>query len=188
MRWTDEKIKDEILWCIELLGIDRMPTSVELTKELGRNDLHLKICRTLTYKGWAEKLNLRRKGSDTLTGEIEEFNTKSNLEKMGFSVEKMSARHPFDLLINNSIKIDIKVSKIHNFKGYECFVFKTKQNAPCDLFICIGEFMGNRKIYVIPSKLVHASTLTIGKNSKYNQFIDRWDYLHKFNDFYKTIK
>ena len=44
------------------------------------------------------------------------------------------------------------------------------------------------KTYVIPSKFLHKTQLSIGVNkSKYDYFLDRWDYVEKFNSFYEEI-
>jgi hypothetical protein len=48
---------------------------------------------------------------------------------------------------------------------------------------------GNKveRTFVIPSKNLKLVSLCIGKNSKYNKYINRWDYIDKYDKFYKSL-
>ena len=75
---------------------------------------------------------------------------KEILEKLGYQVQKMTTKHPYDLLINDNVKIDVKVSRCCNNNGFKFYSFNLerkyhncdinypivftcqKQCAPCD--------------------------------------------------------
>ncbi len=189
MKWTDELIEKELLKSIKVLQIERMPTANEL-KTIGRNDLHCKISRTKKYSGWAEHLGLELKQSETVKGQKYESKLKKRLESKGYKVEDMTTKHPYDLLVNKNVKIDVKVSAPHYHFGSRCHTFRpSKKHPTCDLYICIAldEQEKFEKVFVIPSKFAQLVTLNICKESKYNAFIDRWEYIDRYTEFYNTL-
>ncbi len=187
--WTDEKIETEIMNISSALGIKRMPTSSEL-KTLGRNDLHCKISRTKKYSGWAEHLGLDRKQSETLMGQgYEDFITKE-LENQGHKVERMSTKHPYDLLINDTVKVDVKAGKSYIMRGSRVHSFGiNKKDQTCDIYIvlAIDEKDAIERTFIIPSHFLKVVSLCIGRESKYNKFIDRWDYIKTYSAFFGKV-
>lgn len=187
--WTEEKVKLEIFKAMDVLMIDRMPTSLEL-KTLGRNDLHLKICRTKKYSGWASYLDLERKKSETVDGQENEQYISDYLTNKGFSVQRMSTKHPYDLVINDTVKVDVKTGRPYLLRGSRVHTFGISKKEPtCDIYICLA-FDEKEKIernLIIPSHYLKIVTLCIGKESKYNKFIDRWDYIDKYSEFYSSV-
>lgn len=188
--WTDPEISEEIKKCMSALVIERMPTANEL-KSLGRNDLHCVISRTKKYSGWAEELGLSLKSCDTRTGQAYESETENMLIHRGYKVERMSTKHPYDLLVNDHIKIDVKIAKPHILRGEsKVHTFSTrKENPTCDIYflIALDEKEKIERILIIPSVHMRIQTLCIGANSKYNKFINRWDYIEKYDEFYKNV-
>lgn len=187
--WTEEKVRNEILKCMDVLMIDRFPTSGEL-KQLGRNDLHLKISRTRKYSGWASFMGLDRKDSDTLYGQENEKFIAEKLTQLGYKVERMSTKHPYDLLVNESVKIDVKSSKPGLVNGSRVHTFGlSKKDPTCDLYILIAHLDNDdiERIFVIPSHLLRIVTFCIGAKSKYNKFIDRWDYIEQYSRFLREV-
>lgn len=185
-KWDDNKVKNALFECMKILNIDRMPTATEL-KSLDRNDLHCRISKTKKYSGWAKELGLTLKASATTTGQEQEKRAKKVLEGMGYKVESMSTKFPYDLLVNDCIKVDVKASRKHG--GY-CIFGINKTNPTSDLYICLV-FDDEKEIvktFVIPSHFVKTKTLNVSPKSEYNRFIDAWHYLKVFDDFYKTIK
>jgi hypothetical protein len=187
--WTEERLISELFKSMKALGIDRMPTSTEL-KSLGRNDLHIKISRTKKYRGWAETLNLELKSSCTLTGQIHEDFIERILLDKGYSVERMSTKHPYDLLVNDAVKIDSKLANPYILRGSRVHTFGISKPEPtCDIYVCaaLDEVGGIERIFVIPSHQLRVVTLCVGKQSKYNKYIDRWDYIEKYSNFLKDV-
>lgn len=188
--WTEEKIKSAIFESMKLLNIERMPTSVELVRKLGRNDLHIKICRTKKYEGWANHLGLERKVSNTLIGQNNEGLVTDYLRSAGHVVERMSTGHPYDLLVNGVVKVDVKTGGPSYANGSRVHTFGlSKKDQTCDLYVCIAidQFGNFERTFVIPSHLMRVVTLCIGKESKYNRFIDRWDLIERYSTFLKDV-
>jgi hypothetical protein len=188
--WNDDKIESAILDTLDILQIERMPSASELQK-LGRNDLHCAISKSvLKYSGWAKKLNLELKSSDTKTGNEYEEIVSEWIEEYGYEVKRMTTKHPFDLLVEGSVKIDVKVGRAHNHFGSRAHTFvPSKKYATCDLYICVAldEEYKVEKVFIIPSKFAQLVTLNICGESKYNSFIDRWDYIKRFVQFYAEV-
>ncbi|RDY22860.1 hypothetical protein CHF27_011100 [Romboutsia maritimum] len=189
MKWTDEKIEREIKNVIKTLNIDRMPSTSEIKKATNNYGLGIKITRSGGVRYWADKLGLELKNSETKFGNEWEFNMKKELEGKGYIVEKMSTKHPYDLLVNDNIKIDVKVSRYYhkdNFKFYSFNLEKKYHN--CDIFIFVGLKDGKEEIerlFIIPSKyLMGIKQLSIGTQSKYDKYQNRWDYIEKYSEFY----
>jgi len=186
--WTEEKIKKGIKDCMIALHIKRMPTASEF-KSLERNDLHCKISRTKKYSGWASELGLELKESETKTGNEYELIVKEKLDNFsGFDVKRMSTKHPYDLLINDCLKVDVKVGVAHNFYGSRAHTFAlNKKYATCDLYICVAlnEKSEIENYFIIPSSHVPIVTLSIGTKSKYNQYLNNWNFVKLFVERYQ---
>lgn len=188
--WTEEKVKSEILKCMDILGLDRMPTSDEL-KGLGRMDLHNKISRTKKYSGWAEVIGLERKSSETTFGQHFEDLVCNMLMDKGHSVERMTTRHPYDLLINGSVKADVKAGTAYLLRGksriHSFLINKKEPTSDLYVVLALDEIHEIERLFIIPSHRLKLRMLNIGANSKYNNFIDRWDYFDKYTSFHQAV-
>ena len=112
---------------------------------------------------------------------------------MGYKVDKMQPRHPYDLLVNGNIKIDVKVSNYfygvdESYKSHSFNLGKKFHN--CDIFILIG-LNSNKEIVkflVIPSKmLMGVKQVCIGEESKYDKYNDAFRYIEKYDYFYHDL-
>lgn len=189
-RWTNELIEQEIIKVKEALNLSRMPSNSEVKSVVG-NGLACKISKTGGYKYWADKLNLKMKYSETKLGREYEEKIMKLLQSKGCEVEQMSIKHPYDLLVNLNIKVDVKVSNLYRGEKGEFHTFNLeKHNHNCDLFICVC--VTNKeivKILVIPSKfLMKVSQLSVGAVSVYDVFKDRFDYIEKYDVFYDQLE
>ena len=154
-RWTEDEAEEEINSVKNILGIDRMPTSSEISLVTGSSSLNNKISKSGGFRAWAKRLNLNVKNSETSIGHKYEFEIKEILEKLDYQVQKMTTKHPYDLLINDNVKIDVKVSRCCNNNGFKFYSFNLERKYHnCDIFICVtlddNELID--KILVIPSK------------------------------------
>lgn len=189
-RWTDELIEQEILRVREALNLDRMPTNSEV-KSVAGNGLACKISKSGGYKYWADKLNLKMKKSETSLGKKYEEYVAGLLKRKGYEVEQMSMKHPYDLLVNMNIKVDVKISNLYRGAKGEFHTFNLeKHNHNCDLFICVcvtdKEIV---KTLVVPSKfLMKINQLSVGAVSVYDVFKDRFDYIEKYDVFYNQLE
>lgn len=188
-KWTLEKIEEELRNYVEEKNLDRMPSKPELIKD-GRNDIGSALTRYKGMKYWSERIGLPLKQSETTKGNKYERITAMILEDMGHRVKEMTTKYPYDLLVNENVKVDVKVSSPGDIKGWRCHTFRPSKEYPtCDLYICIAldESEKIEKVFIIPSKFAQVTTLCIGAESKYNGFIERWDYVDRYTEFYKAL-
>lgn len=188
-RWSEEDIISEIFKIMKVLDIDRMPSSVEIERVIGNTSLSNVIAKRGGFKKWANKLNLKQSKCETRLGLYGEEKVKSILEDKGYIVEKMSVKHPYDLLVNGNIKIDVKISnKYTNRSGWSSYSFNLeKKNPTCDIYVLICN--DDNKKLVIPSKFLKQTQVCItDKESKYDVFENRWEYVEVYNKFYKWLK
>lgn len=182
--WTHELIKKEILSVMESLNLKRMPSNSEILNVRKKSDLSNAIRRSGGFYGWAERLGVPIKESETKTGDTYELLASSILISKGYLVRRMSVRHPYDLLVNDGIKVDVKVSRAYMLKGVSLVntVGLSKEFATCDLYVVflLDENGNLDRTMVIPGHEVKHKYLNIGKDSKYNKYIDRWDYFEKY--------
>ena len=191
IEWTDLLVKQEILKIKDSLNLDRMPTRKEMELVTKNSKLTSRISRTKGFYGWAKELNLPIKENETTLGKRYEFIIKDLLEKHNFKVDKMTQNYPFDLLVNENVKIDVKVAKpyisdtnslYHTFNLY-------KKYASCDIYICVCLTIDGKieRTLIIPSLELKVTQLSVGKDSYYNKFNNRFDYISKYSDFYMQL-
>lgn len=189
-RWTEASIESELFRCMEILKVNRMPSAKELN-DIGRNDLCCQLSKTKKFKGWAEHLNLPLKRNGCTFGNEYEINVKEWLENKGYRVEKMTSKHPYDLLVNGDVKVDVKCGGVHFHFGTRAHTFRTGKKKPtCDLYVCVSldEYNKVETVYVIPSKFAKVETLNVRENGKYKIFLDKWDYVKIYDKFYKNLE
>lgn len=188
--WTEELIEKGIKDAMRKLGIDRMPTASEL-QSIKRNDLHCKIGRTKTYSGWASYLNLESTKCETRKGQHYEKMIFDKLASMGYKVERMTTKYAYDILINGRVKVDIKSSLSYQINGYTVNTFGiNKTFATCDLYILVAanENGDVKKVMVIPAYLLKVkSSISLGLTSKYDKYIDRYDYIDTIDKAFEII-
>lgn len=190
LKWTEEAIIREIELAVDLLKIERMPTSVELKRVFNDSKLINAIRRNGGFKFFADKLNLNQSNCETRIGLFGELHIKGILENKNYYVEKMSVKHPYDLLVNKQVKLDVKTANLTTTDTYSYYSFNLEKSSPtCDIyvFVCIEEEV-IQKILIIPSKFLNQTQLSIGKKTKYDVYKDRWDYIDTYNKFYESIK
>jgi len=190
INWTDQKIEKEILGVMNALDINRMPSNSEIQAVMHNTTLTNAVRRHGGFYGWAEKLELPIKESETKTGDSFEWHAIRELEDRGFKVERMSVRHPYDLLINESVKVDVKVSRAYMNNGSMVnTVGLSKKFATCDLYLIFLEDDGGLdRTLIIPGHEVRHKYLNIGKDSKYNKYIDRWDLFRVYSDLKERLE
>lgn len=189
-RYTDEEAKSSILEAMTKLNINRMPSRSELMS-VNLQSLHNHISRGKGYRKIAEEMSLEIKYSETKLGQDYEVVATSILKDKGFKVEEMSTKHPFDLLVNDTVKIDVKVARAHSSrKESSLHTFGiNKKHGTCDIYMAIALDIEDNieKCLVIPSHHLKVVTLSIGKNSKYDIYNNQFKYIKKYSDFYKSI-
>lgn len=189
-KWYDDYISQCIREVMNDLSLDCMPTQIQIRKSKYGFGLNNAINRGYGYLSWTQKLNLPSRKTLYNQGLQYENYIKEILLNKGYQVKSMSANHPYDLLINGNVKIDVKSSTPNYLTGSRVHCFGINKRIPtCDLYIAcaIDEVSKIEKIMIIPSSLLKVVTLTMGKDSKYNRYIDRWDYIKQYDEFYKSV-
>lgn len=191
--WSDMKIEQKIMEVVGKLNLDHFPTHSEMNKVLLSNGLSKKVSNKGTVY-WAEKLGLPIKYSETSFGNKFEVMAISDIfENTGLHSVQTSSRHPYDLITDNSVKIDVKVSKeFTNNCNSKAFSFNLEKREPtCDIFIlyCLNDDETARKVLIVPScTLLGQTQVGVGENSKWNEYMERWDYIKQYSDFFNKYK
>lgn len=190
-RWNDELMKEEIRKVMKSLCIDRMPSRNEVELVMGNSKLSNRISKTGGFYKWAKRLGLKIKDSETKRGKKYEGYAEGLIHQKGYKTEKMSVKHSYDLLVEDNIKIDVKVAKPYNDEKVGTFhTFNLeKKNPTCDIYICflLNEDESLDRLIIIPSKYIKKTQLSMGKESMYNIYCDRWDYIEKYKMFYENL-
>lgn len=190
INWTENLIKENIMSVVKILNISHMPTRSEIRGVTGNDALTNKISKTDGYYGWAEKLNLPIKNNDTLTGKLGEKMAAELLKSRGYEVLQMSQNYPFDLLVNQSVKIDVKYANLyHGDKGSFYSYGLAKKYPTCDIYLLISSDDENKQaIFVIPSRDVMQLQISIGEHSSiYHKYLDRYDVIDQYLKLYAEI-
>lgn len=190
--YTDEEIQNEIFKVMKTLNIDRMPSASEIVSVTKNQKIHNAIQRSYKYSGWARKLNIELKNSETSFGkEYENIAVVDILQNTGFDSEKMSQNYPFDLLVDGYIRVDVKVGKRYYYKDDKYFYsFNMEKKYPvCDIFVvyCINDDNKIEKTLIIPSAKLHVTQLSVGAKSRYDIYIDNWEAFEKYSQFYSEV-
>lgn len=128
-----------------------MPTNKEVIQAEGNHALANAIQKHGGYEYWANKLGLEQKYSDTKLGIQGERRVAAILELLGLKVELTSIKHPYDLLVNDCIKIDVKTANTTYIQGYPIHAYRLgeKKQQTCDFYIFFEIDTG--KVYVVPA-------------------------------------
>lgn len=123
IKWTDDKIMKEVLSVMKTLNISRFPTKSECNSVTESTDLSNVISKRFGWYKLAEMMGLSIRECETTTGKEFEEVAKNILSENGFVVERMVQNHPFDLLVNETVKIDVKASNLYNGANGDYYSF-----------------------------------------------------------------
>lgn len=191
-KWTTEAIKERVLEVVKNCELDRMPSQKEVETYYKDCCLTNAISKRMGWYKLADELGLSIKESDTYFGKKHEQLLAEKLMSEGYEVIRMAQNFPYDLLVNNAVKIDVKASRLYRGQQGNFYSFNLeKPFTTCDLLVLltINDDSTIKNYYIIPSSLVYRNTqISIGEiKSKYDSFIDKWDYIEKFDEFYQEI-
>lgn len=167
-----ERIEQELREVVGEMG--RMPSAPELNaRGLGR--LATAALRNSPQRGrgafawWANRLGASLKDSCTKRGVEIENRVAEELLGLGLAVVQQTTRAPFDLLVENRVRVDVKSAQYNEYttpKGGRCcghFFGLSKADPTCDLYILCGVDAANAILwrYFVPSSEARVRTLTI---------------------------
>ena len=163
-KWSEEKIVEALLFMIDKCGMNTMPTHSEI-----------KECES--------------KFGD----QLEDYCVLQIQEKLGLDGEKTKPRYPYDILVNRSVKVDVKVSRLfNNYGNSKYYTFNLeKKDQTCDIFVfyCINQNDEIERTFVIPSTVLSGKTqLAVGESSMYDKYIDQWRFISDYNKFMTELQ
>lgn len=188
--WTEDLVLDALNDAITILGLNRMPTHSELATLPNGNSINCAMGRRGGTKHFAKLLNLDEKKSETTLGKKYEELAAKSIQEMGYIATQMPQNFPYDILVNNCVKVDVKVSNLYTGDIGSFFSFRMgKKYCTCDIYFLYAITTEIQKLYIVPSKIVYNNTqISIGEaSSKYSIYLDKWDYLKQYVDFMEDI-
>lgn len=186
--WTDELIGSEITELADQFNPPRMPTKSEMVEMRGDYALSCAVSKHGGFTYWANRLGLEQKHSDTLLGVEGEKTIANILETKGFDVKLTSVKHPYDLLINGCVKVDVKTAKVSSVRGYPIHSYRlAKRDHTCDFYI-FYEY-DTLKVYVVPAyKCQGQVQVGMGIGSKvYQKYLGAFDLIKRASDMYQRM-
>ena len=190
--WTDGRMKEAVMEVVNALGLDRMPSHRECKEYFHDTRLTNAITK---HKGWyalAAELGLPVKESETQFGKLFEGRASDLLKSQGFQVRKMTTRYPYDLLVDDCVKVDVKASKLFHCDDGNYYAFSLEKDyATCDFYLLLAvndDNSINRRMVVPSNQVICNSKISVGEHrSKYHQYTDRFDLLETASAFWDGL-
>ena len=131
--------------------------------------------------GWyslAQILALPIKECETSFGKRQEQIAQEQLIARGFEVRRMPQNFPYDLLVEDCVKVDVKASKLYRGANGNFYSFNTeKPFCTCDIYMLylINDDNSEKDVLVLPSKFVPTNTqISVGETtSKYYKYAQK---------------
>ena len=191
-KWTQNEIMAEIMTAKNKLEIKRMPSASEL-KNINMGGLVNAISKSHGFEWWANALKLPMKSSETGLGKkYEKLFTNIIYKKLKYNSQQMSTKFPYDVLVEDLVKVDVKCGYVYTNKktgSFYTFNLETSnRKSDCLACFCLNEDKTIHKTYIIPSIIMQGkSQLSVGIiASKYDKFIDRYDLISDYLNFYQS--
>lgn len=193
MQWDKNSILNAVLEVSKSLSpSNTMPTFKQMEAYYGNGSLTSAISsRKWSSFDIAKQLNLTMQYSETIIGQSYEIIVQNKLIESGYVVNTTPTRFPYDLFVNNCVKIEVKTSHIFTSKNGSFFTFAiNKPFITSDIYIlCCVHDEDDVVYYVVPSVVIpYNKQISIGmENSKYNTFINRFDIIDEYVQMYSNI-
>jgi hypothetical protein len=193
-RWSEEIIIEEVSKFVKENKMDTFPTHTEIKSCVGMEGLAAAISKHGGTKYFSEKMNLKIKECESKFGEEYELLTIKKIEELfDYRCRKTKPRYPYDIIVNDNIKIDVKVSRqfLTNCNSWQNSFNLEKIDPTCDIFVfyCLDNDGNYLKTVILPSCCVSGKNqIGIGKKSKYDDYIDAWNIISDYNKFYEKYK
>ena len=188
MKWNEELIATRVSEIANKFAPARMPSNNEVIEMTGSYALANAIQKNGGYEYWANRLGLERKHSETKVGIEYERKVAEMLRKGGHNVQETTIKHPYDLLVDGCVKVDVKVASTSLTRGSKVHAYRiAKRQHTCDFYICCEVDTGG--IYVIPANMVTGQVqIEMGLNSqKYNHYKGAFYLIDDAVQFYQSL-
>ena len=112
---------------------------------------------------------------------------------MGYEVRRMPQNFPYDLLVNDSVKVDVKASRLYHGAGGNFYSFNLeKPFCTCDIYVLRMIDVDGSEVdtLVVPSKSVSTNTqISVGETtSKYRKYSQKWEYIADYCAFMDSVE
>ena len=193
-RWSDDSIKEALQYMISKTGQSTLPTYEEIRQFYGNYKLSNAMRRNGGPAKFAKELGLEVKDCESqLVFNYEDYFI-DEMVKSGHictHVNILKDAYPYDVLVDNAVKVDVKVSrKFGNYGGSPYYTFNLeKNNQTCDVYACycIEEDKDNNayvsKFYTIPASVLSGKRqLSIGMGpGKYTEFMNNYEPIERMS-------
>lgn len=186
----ENHIINETRKVMEAMGIKRMPSRSEIEMITHSSSLTNLISKNGGFFYFADKMNLELKNSATKEGIKYENKCIDYLSGLGLNAEPTPVKFPYDIFVNKTTKIDVKISNGYKFDKSFWYTFNLESDIPkCDIFIFYCVNNGNVvKTLIIPANILYGiKQLSVGKKSMYDVYNNRWDYVEKHSSAYSKL-
>lgn len=186
--WTRELIARKILETVTALNLESMPTRKQFIRYFGNDKLTAKISKTLGYYGWAKVLNLPIQSNDTRKAKLSEKHAAELLRAHGYSAVQMLQNYPFDIMVNEKVRIDVKFSNLYRGPRGSFYSFALRKKYPtCDIYMLIAN-ADSEKVYIVPACKCNQTQIGIGEHTSiYDKYLDRYDIIDQYLKLYNEI-
>ena len=188
MKWNEETIAAKVADIANKFAPARMPSNSEVIEMTGSYALANAIQKNGGYEYWANKLGLERKHSETKVGIEYERRVAKMLRDNGHDVQTTTIKHPYDLLVDGCVKVDVKVANTSMIRENKVHAYRiAKRQHTCDFYICCE--VDTDDIYVIPANMVTGQVqIEMGPGSqKYSHYKDAFYMIDDAVNFYKSL-
>lgn len=188
IKWTDDLIAENVLRIANMFEPKRMPSNREIIEIEGNHKLSMAVQKNGGFTYWANKLGLEQKYSETKLGIVGEKCVADELSHRGHFVEMTSTKHPYDILVDGCIKVDVKTSNESYIRGCAVHAYRlAKRQQTCDFYIFYEADTG--KIYIVPAHKCHGQVqVEMGNDSKaYKQYLGAFDLINQASEMYQRM-
>lgn len=188
-KYTDKDICNRIREIMDGLGLDRFPTYREMQDYTGSTAFTQLLCRRGGSRYFAEMMDVAWKNTYTFGTGFEVLaleDIKSNTGLDGFCTKH---QYPYDLVVGNGIKVDVKAAK-PNKEGYHEFALHKKEPT-CGLYMFYKLAEDDTILcrYIIPACVLRGQqSVTVSEKGKWDAYKDRWDFFEQYTEFYDSLK
>ena len=187
-KWTDNTIEREILKIANQFDPPKMPSREEAETMYENGGLACAIGKHGGFNYWAKRLGLPQGYSETKVGVQAEREIADVLVSKGYEVELTTTKHPYDILVNGCVKIDVKAANTSLVRGCPAHAYRlAKRQHTCDFYIFHEIDTGNT--YIVPAHTCNGQVqVYMGNDSKkYEPYKEAWELIKKTADFYERL-
>lgn len=187
-KWTEERIASDIMEIANKFSPARMPTRSEVSEMTQNEALANAINKSGGFNYWADRLGLEQKYSETTLGIEGEKTVAGVLESKGFEVKLTSVKHPYDILVDGCVKVDVKTANTSLIRGCPVHAYRlAKRDHTCDFYVFFEH--DTLKTYIVPAcKCQGQVQVEMGNSSRlYAKYLGAFHLIKEASDMYRGM-